>query len=59
MTIDEPRIEKEPRLNACHMQFQSDLRNIPVRIPCSEGFSGNVPACVAGLYIENVFDLLK
>lgn len=61
--IGELRVDGGPTRNAYLMQFQSDLLNIPVRIPDSEELSGIGAAYAAGLaagiYTEDVFGVLK
>lgn len=61
--IGELRVDGGPTRNGCLMQFQSDLLDIPVRIPDSEELSGIGAAWAAGLavglYDDRVFDTLK
>ena len=61
--IGELRVDGGPTRNAYLMQLQSDLLNIPVRIPDSEELSGIGAAYAAGLacglYDRQVFDVLK
>lgn len=61
--IGELRVDGGPTRNAYLMQFQSDLLNIPVRIPDSEELSGIGVAYAAGLaagiYTEDVFFVLQ
>ena len=63
MDINELRADGGPTRNAYLMQFQSDILNIPVRIPDSEELSGIGAGYAAGirvgLYDENVFNTLK
>ena len=63
MTIGELRVDGGPTRNAYLMQFQSDMLNIPVRIPDSEELSGIGAAYAAGMragvYDGNVFGTLK
>ena len=63
MPIGELRVDGGPTRNAYLMQFQSDMLNIPVRIPDSEELSGIGAAYAAGLamgiYSEDVFNVLK
>lgn len=58
----ELRVDGGPTRNAYLMQFQSDLLEIPVRIPEAEELSGIGAAYAAGLsaglYGASVFDLL-
>ena len=57
------RVDGGPTRNKYLMQFQSDMLNIPVRVPDSEELSGIGAAyCAgisAGLYDENIFKNLK
>ncbi|MDO4867169.1 MAG: glycerol kinase GlpK [Clostridia bacterium] len=61
--IGELRVDGGPTRNAYLMQFQSDMLDIPVRIPDSEELSGIGAAYAAGLavgvYSEDVFSVLK
>ena len=61
--LGELRADGGPTRNAYLMQFQSDLLNIPVRVPDAEELSGIGAAYAAGLsvglYDEKVFDLLQ
>ena len=61
--VAELRVDGGPTRNAYLMQFQSDLMNIPVRIPEAEELSGIGAAyaagLAAGLYDESVFDRLS
>jgi len=63
MPIGELRVDGGPTRNAYLMQFQSDMLNIPVRIPDSEELSGIGAAYAAGLavgiYNKDVFNVLK
>ena len=63
MPIGELRVDGGPTRNAYLMQFQSDMLDIPVRIPDSEELSGIGAAYAAGLatgvYHEDVFNVLK
>ncbi|MGN0972654.1 MAG: glycerol kinase GlpK [Aristaeellaceae bacterium] len=63
LPIHELRVDGGPTRNRYLMQFQSDLLNIPVRIPDAEELSGIGAAYAAGLsagiYDESVFDRLK
>ena len=63
LTIGELRVDGGPTRNKYLMQFQSDMLNIPVRIPDSEELSGIGAAYAAGLavgmYDESVFNVLK
>ena len=58
--VSELRVDGGPTRNGYLMQFQSDLLNIPVRIPEAEELSGIGAAyaagLAAGLYDESVFD---
>ena len=58
--VTELRVDGGPTRNAYLMQFQSDVLNIPVRIPEAEELSGIGAAYAAGLASglldENVFD---
>jgi glycerol kinase len=61
--IHELRVDGGPTRNKYLMQFQSDILNIPVRIPDAEELSGIGAAYAAGLsngiYDERIFDRLK
>ena len=61
--IGELRVDGGPTRNRYLMQFQSDILNIPVRIPDAEELSGIGAAWAAGLsagiYDNRVFDSLK
>lgn len=61
--IGELRVDGGPTRNAYLMQFQSDMLDIPVRIPDSEELSGIGAAYAAGLssgiYTDAVFGRLK
>ena len=61
--VRELRVDGGPTRNAYLMQFQSDLLNIPVRIPEAEELSGIGAAYAAGLsvglYDRDVFDRLS
>ena len=61
--IGELRVDGGPTRNAYLMQFQSDMLNIPVRIPDAEELSGIGAAWAAGLavglYGPQVFGQLK
>ena len=61
--IHELRVDGGPTRNAYLMQFQSDILDIPVRIPDAEELSGIGAAYVAGLsmgiYDEKIFDRIK
>ena len=61
--MSELRVDGGPTRNAYLMQFQSDLLNIPVRVPDSEELSGIGAAWAAGLaiglYDEGVFNNLS
>ena len=61
--IGELRVDGGPTRNRYLMQFQSDLLNIPVRIPDAEELSGIGAAYAAGLavglYDRSVFDRLS
>ena len=61
--IGELRVDGGPTRNGYLMQFQSDLMNIPVRVPDSEELSGIGAAYAAGLatgfYTDEVFGTLK
>ena len=61
--IGELRVDGGPTRNGYLMQFQSDMLNIPVRIPDSEELSGIGAAYAAGLsvglYDDRVFEVLK
>ena len=61
--VNELRVDGGPTRNSYLMQFQSDLLNIPVRIPDSEELSGIGAAyCAglsAGLYDNEIFNNLK
>ncbi|MBQ9210727.1 MAG: glycerol kinase GlpK [Clostridia bacterium] len=63
MPIGELRVDGGPTRNAYLMQFQSDLLNIPVRVPDQEELSGIGAAFAAGLsagiYDASVFSLLN
>ena len=63
MPIRELRVDGGPTRNGYLMQFQSDMLNIPVRIPDSEELSGIGAAYAAGLsvglYDDKVFEVLK
>ena len=63
LPITELRVDGGPTRNAYLMQLQSDLLDIPVRIPDSEELSGIGAAYAAGLaqgiYTEDVFQVLK
>ncbi len=63
ITINELRVDGGPTRNAYLMQFQSDILNIPVRIPDAEELSGIGAAYCAGLsagiYNNKVFGNLK
>ncbi len=58
--VSELRVDGGPTRNGYLMQFQSDLLNIPVRIPEAEELSGIGAAyaagLAAGLFDESVFD---
>ncbi len=59
MPINELRVDGGPTHNAYLMQFQSDMLNIPVRVPQSEELSGIGAAYAAGLsmgiYTQELF----
>ena len=61
--IEELRVDGGPTKNSYLMQFQSDLLDIPVKIPDSEELSGIGAAYAAGLasglYTQEVFGTLK
>ncbi len=61
--IEELRVDGGPTKNGYLMQFQSDLLDIPVKIPDSEELSGIGAAYAAGLasglYTQEVFGTLK
>ncbi len=61
--IGELRVDGGPTRNAYLMQLQSDLLNIPVRVPDQEELSGMGAAyaagMAAGMYDESVFSLLR
>ncbi len=63
ITINELRVDGGPTRNSYLMQFQSDMLNIPVRVPDSEELSGIGAAYCAGLsagiYDKSVFENLK
>ena len=63
MKIEELRVDGGPTRNAYLMQFQSDILDIPVRIPDSEELSGIGAAYAAGLaagiFTPEVFSALK
>ena len=63
ITINELRVDGGPTRNSYLMQFQSDMLNIPVRVPDSEELSGIGAAYCAGLsagiYDKGVFENLK
>ena len=63
MRIGELRVDGGPTKNDYLMQFQSDILDIPVRVPDSEELSGIGAAYAAGLsigmYTEEVFGSLK
>ena len=63
ITINELRVDGGPTRNKYLMQFQSDILNIPVRIPDSEELSGIGAAYCAGiscgLYDDKIFSNLK
>ena len=63
MQIGELRVDGGPTRNAYLMQFQSDILDIPVRIPDSEELSGIGAAYAAGLasgiFTPEVFSALK
>lgn len=63
VNIEELRVDGGPTKNGYLMQFQSDLLEIPVKIPDSEELSGIGAAYAAGLaagiYTEDVFSVLK
>ena len=63
MPIGELRVDGGPTRNAYLMQTQSDLLDIPVRVPDSEELSGIGAACMAGiacgLYDESVLHALR
>ena len=63
ITISGLRVDGGPTRNKYLMQFQSDMLNIPVRVPDAEELSGIGAAYCAGissgLYGENVFGNLK
>ena len=58
--VSELRVDGGPTRNAYLMQFQSDVLNIPVRIPEAEELSGIGAAYAAGIAVgfldESVFD---
>ena len=61
--IQELRVDGGPTRNAYLMQFQSDILNIPVRVPDAEELSGIGAAYAAGLsagiYNNKIFDRLS
>lgn len=63
LPIHELRVDGGPTRNAYLMQFQSDLLNIPVRVPEAEELSGIGAAYMAGIamgfYDSAVFDQLN
>ena len=63
ITISGLRVDGGPTRNKYLMQFQSDMLNIPVRVPDAEELSGIGAAYCAGissgLYGDNVFGNLK
>ena len=63
LPIRELRVDGGPTRNQYLMQFQSDILNIPVRIPDAEELSGIGAAYAAGLsagmYDAKIFDRLK
>lgn len=63
LNINELRVDGGPTRNKYLMQFQSDILNIPVRIPDAEELSGIGAAyCAgisAGIYNNDVFNNLK
>ena len=63
MPIGELRVDGGPTRNAYLMQIQSDLLDIPVRVPDSEELSGIGAAYAAGLatgvFTDEVFNMMN